>query len=554
MKPAELFHASSVMALGTSISKVTGFIRTILTVALLGTALLADSFNVANTLPNILYNLLVGGALTAIFVPQLIRSFETEDGGHEFASRLVSAVSLILLALVFLGVIFAPALVRIYAPEFSSVGFESEFNLAVAFTRNCLPQIFFMGLFTMLGQIANARGSFAPLMWAPIANNLIVIVIYSALLFFVPQIDLHNITHWQVQVIGWGSTFGVVLQALILIPVVKRAGLMVRPTLRWGGLGKSFSLAGWTLIYVMISQLGYLVTVNVSTTAAVRSAKEGITTGVGFTPYSNAYLIMMLPYSIITISIITALLPQLSRLALQKKLDEVRQQLVGAIRMVGVLTVPSGVAFLLFGPLMTRVLFFGIETSDSVYIGYVVSSLGLGLVAFSIHLILLRGFNSFEDTRTQVWSILFINIVAVGLSYLFLSILPNKWVTVGLGFAFSISYIFGLFLTLRLLDRHVGPIRMSDFISQHFGLFAASLIAMLPLFLLSQYFSWVSGDTSVLVRIAELLVVMVLSPLLYYFVAKSLKIGEVTMIREMVGVQISRVVNSRRKPNADAND
>ena len=95
---------------------------------------------------------------------------------------------------------------------------------------------------------------------------------------------------------------------------------------------------------------------------------------------------------------------------------------------------------------------------------------------------------------------------------------------------------------------------MSDFISQHFGLFAASLIAMLPLFLLSQYFSWVSGDTSVLVRIAELLVVMVLSPLLYYFVAKSLKIGEVTMIREMVGVQISRVVNSRRKPNADAND
>ena len=554
MKPAELFHASSVMALGTSISKVTGFIRTILTVALLGTALLADSFNVANTLPNILYNLLVGGALTAIFVPQLIRSFETEDGGHEFASRLVSAVSLILLALVFLGVIFAPALVRIYAPEFSSVGFESEFNLAVAFTRNCLPQIFFMGLFTMLGQIANARGSFAPLMWAPIANNLIVIVIYSALLFFVPQIDLHNITHWQVQVIGWGSTFGVVLQALILIPVVKRAGLMVRPTLRWGGLGKSFSLAGWTLIYVMISQLGYLVTVNVSTTAAVRSAKEGITTGVGFTPYSNAYLIMMLPYSIITISIITALLPQLSRLALQKKLDEVRQQLVGAIRMVGVLTVPSGVAFLLFGPLMTRVLFFGIETSDSVYIGYVVSSLGLGLVAFSIHLILLRGFNSFEDTRTQVWSILFINIVAVGLSYLFLSILPNKWVTVGLGFAFSISYIFGLFLTLLLLDRTVGPISMSDFISKHFGLFAASMIAMLPLFLLSQYFSWVSGDTSVLVRIAELLVVMVLSPLLYYFVAKSLKIGEVTMIREMVGVQISRVANSRRKPNADAND
>ena len=220
MKNNELFRASGIMAIGTILSRITGFIRALLAVAVLGTALLADTYNVANTMPNILYNLLVGGALTAIFVPQLVRSFSDEDGGHAFASRLVTTISGILLALVVIGVIFAPALVRLYAPEFSTPGFETEQHIAVAFTRYCLPQIFFLGLFTMLGQVANARGSFAPLMWAPIANNLVVIVVFGAILVVQNAITIDSITDFQVQLLGWGTTLGVVIQALILIPVV----------------------------------------------------------------------------------------------------------------------------------------------------------------------------------------------------------------------------------------------------------------------------------------------------------------------------------------------
>ena len=120
------------MAIGTIVSRITGLVRGLLLVAVLGTTLLGDTFNVANTMPNILYNLLVGGALTAIFVPQLLRSFSDEDGGHAFASRLVTTISGILLALVIVGVVFAPALVRLYAPEFSTPGFESELRIAVA--------------------------------------------------------------------------------------------------------------------------------------------------------------------------------------------------------------------------------------------------------------------------------------------------------------------------------------------------------------------------------------------------------------------------------------
>ena len=535
------------MALGTIFSRITGFIRSVLAVAVLGTALLADTYNVANTLPYILYNLLVGGALTAIFVPQLIRSFDDDDGGHAFASRLVTTISAILLLLVAIGVFFAPTLVRIYAPEFSTQGFETEFRLAVAFTRYCLPQIFFLGLFTMLGQVANSRGSFAPLMWAPIANNLVVIVIFSLVLISAPDLALGSISSTQTQVLGWGTTLGVVIQALILIPVVKRTGISLRFKFGWQGLGKSFSLAGWTLVYVLISQLGYLVTVNVSTSAAVRSSQEGLSTGVGYTPFSNAYLVMMLPYSIITISIITALLPHLSKLAIEKKPTEVRDQLIRAIKMVGVVTVPSSVAFLLFGPIITKVLFVGIDYKDSTYIGYVLSALGIGLVTFSINLILIRGFNAFEDTRTQVLSILLINLISVALSYLFLNILKSEWITIGLGFAFSVSYIIGLFLTLALLTRHTGKISIHDFFGQHFKLYLASFLAMAPIFLLSQYFGWVDSDSTPIIRLAELALVLIATPIAYFFIARRMKVDEISITVELVKVQVARATSSRRK-------
>jgi putative peptidoglycan lipid II flippase len=534
VKEHELFRASSVMAVGTIISRITGFIGGVIMIATLGTALLADAFNVANTMPNILYNLLVGGALTAIFVPQLVRAFDDADGGHLFASRLVTTISGILLALVVIGVIFAPQLVYLYAPSFSTPGFETEREIAIAFTRYCLPQIFFLGLFTMLGQVANARGSFAPLMWAPIANNLVVIVVFSAFLLKWPTVNVDSITDTQIQILGWGTTAGIIIQALILIPVVKRSGIRIRP--KWGvaGLGKSFSLAGWTLVYVLISQIGYLITVNVATTAAVESAKAGIATGVGFTPFKNAYLIMLLPYSIVTISIVTALLPHMSKLAINKKIDDVKAQLLRAIKTVGVLTIPSSVAFLLFGPLITEVLFFGISKNDGIYIGYVLSALSFGLVAFSINLVLIRGFNAFEDTRTQVWSILIINIISVGLSYLFLAVLPSDWVTVGLGFAFSASYLIGLFITLRLLKKHTGVIHIREFIGQHGRLLSASLIAMLPVFAISQYFGWVGSDASDAIRVGQLLFVIVAGSVGYFFAAKALRISEVSGITALI--------------------
>ena len=539
MKSNELFRASGIMALGTILSRITGFIRGILIVAVLGTTLLADTYNVANTMPNILYNLLVGGALTAIFIPQLVRSFEHDDGGDGFASRLITTISLILLVLVSLGMYFAPALVRLYAPEFFTTGFETEQEIAIAFTRYCLPQIFFLGLFTMLGQVANARGSFGPLMWAPIANNLVGIALFGGFLLFSPGIDINSITSNQVAILGWGTTLSVVVQALVLVPVIRKLGITLKPRLGLSGLGKSFNLAGWTLVYVLISQLGYLVTVNVATSAAVRSAQEGIKTGVGYTPYTYAYYVMLLPYSIVTISIITAILPHISKLALEEKREEVKAQLVRAIRLVGVITIPSAVAFLLFGPLITESIFVGIPTEDSRYIGYVLSALSFGLVAFSINLILIRGFNAFEDTKTQVVSILVINIIAVAMSYFCLFFVKNQWVTVGLGVAFSVSYLAGLFVTLGLLKKHVGKLAITEFLGQHVRLLIAALLAMVPLFLITQYVSWFATDLTRAARAGELALVMIVAFFTFLLAAKVLKVEEISMIRHL-GSSISR--------------
>lgn len=510
------------MAIGTMISRITGFVRGVLLVAALGTALLADGYNVANTMPNIIYNLVVGGALTAIFVPQLIRSFADDDGGAGFASRLVTTISVSLLALTALGMVFAPALVRIYAPEFSAAGFENEYSVTVAFLRYCLPQIFFLALYAMLGQVANARGVFAPLMWAPILNNLVGVVLLAGFLYFVPDVSADTITDTQVAVLGWGTTLGAIVQALVLIPVISRTKFKLRFQFGFGGLGKSFRLAGWTLVYVTISQLGYLVTVNIATSAAVRSAQEGITRGVGFTPYSNAYLIMLLPYSIVTISIITALLPHLSKLAIAKDFEEVKSQLVRAIRLVGVITIPSAIGLAFFGPIITEVLFFGINRSDSSYIGYVLSALSFGLIAFSINIILVRGFNAFEDTRTQVASIFIINLIAVGLSYLILNTIKNEYVTICLGLAFSISYIVGIIITIKLIEKHVGRIYFSQFMGQHSKLLLASVVVMGPTFALSQIFDW-HGPLA-------LLLVLLVSATGYFLAAKLLRVAEISMV------------------------
>jgi len=189
-------------------------------------------------------------------------------------------------------------------------------------------------------------------------------------------------------------------------------------------------------------------------------------------------------------------------------------------------------AFFLLGPLMTSTIFVGIPYEDGLYMGYVLSALGVGLVTFSINLILLRGFNAFEDTKTQVPSIILINVISVALSYLFLNILDPKWVTVGLGAAFSISYVLGLPYTLHLLKRHTGELHIREFLGQHLKLILASFIAMFPLYIIANYWHGINETSPLSIRALELLIFIVLGAIGYFVVAKRMKVAEIDVIME----------------------
>ena len=530
MSDASLARSSTIMAAGTFVSRITGLVRGLLLVAVLGTTLLGDTYNVANTMPNILYNLIIGGALTAVFVPQMVRATREPDGGSAFISRLVTATCVVLALLVAISVFAAPLLVRLFADSY--VG-RPEFNLTVLFMRYCLPQIFFMGLFAILGQVINAKGKFGPMMWAPVANNIVVIGVFAYFLRISNGWRVSTISHSQATWLGIGTTLGFVIQLLCLIPVIKRTKIKIRPRFDWRDpeIKKSLHLASWTLAFAAISQLSYLVTVNLSTSAAVQAAKAGITTGVGYTPYGNAFLILLLPHSVITISIVTAILPLLSSHVIDKKFKEIHDELVRAIRLVGIITVPSAIAFLLFGPLITRTLFFGISNADARYLGLVLSAFSLGLLPLSVNLIALRGLNAFENVKLQVISNAITNVVASTLAFVFALSLPPKWVTVGLAAALSVSYYVGAWTSIRLLRRFSIAIRIREITNLYLRLAVIFSIIALPLYLVMGDIP--GGNTF------KLLVVLGVSGLGYLGLAKIFKITE-------VGAALSLFVRSRR--------
>jgi putative peptidoglycan lipid II flippase len=513
------------MAVGTIASRVTGLIRNLLLVALLGTAILGDTYNVANTMPNILYNLLIGGALTAVFVPQIVRSLRDSDQGAAFISRLFTVTVTFLLLLTVIGIVFSPVIVNLYAPEFSN---RPEFDITVTFMRYCLPQIFFLGLFALLGQIANAKGKFGPMMWAPVINNLIAILLFSWFLVNRQDLSLGNISETDITWLGLGTTAGYLAQALILLPVVIKSGVKLTLRFDWHNsqIIKSFRLASWSFLYAMISQVSYLVTVSIATSAAVKTQVLGDSTGVGFTPYSNAYLILILPHSIITVSVVTALLPRLSNYVIDKKHDELTNSLVKAIRLIGIFTVPAALMFLAFGQLVANTLYFGISNADANYLGLTLSAFALGLIPVSINLVLLRGLNAFENLKSQVIGNFIMNLISIALSFLVASWFEPKWVTVGLAGIFTIHYFIGAGISFYLIRRHQVRLPLLSISLYYLRLILIFTLVLAPIWLLR---GEIPGG-----NLISLLLVTSVSAVFYLLIAKLLKISEVTDLLKVI--------------------
>lgn len=464
-----LLGPSTVMATGTVVSRITGIARDIALAAALGFYLVSDAYSLGNSLPTIIYILVVGGALNAVFIPQLVRRMEKDDdGGNAYADRLITLTGSVLLALSILAVVAAPWIVNLYTPADYP---QSQYDLAVAFARLCLPQIFFYGAYTMLSQVLNARGTFGAPMFAPIANNIVAITTFVLFIIVAGTSAAADgaLTTGQVLLLGIGTTAGVVVQAAILVPILGRAGYRWRPRFDWKGqgLGKAAKLAGWTVGLVLVNQITYIVITRLAAQANVDAAASGATAA-GITTYQKAHLVFMLPHSVITISIVTALLPALSRLAHEGKLKEVGEDVAGAMRLVAALVVPIAAMLFVLGSDVSVLLFgYGAATTNQAAVmGDVVSIFMIGLLPFTLFYVLLRGFYAMEDTRTPFVVTVIFSVIMLALVLWLFTFLTDLGVTsaggpqiAGIALGYALAYWCGFVVLWWWLARRLGSLQ-----------------------------------------------------------------------------------------------
>ena len=548
-----LVGASSVMASGTVVSRITGIGRDIALAAALGFYLVSDAYSLGNSLPTIVYILVVGGALNAVFIPQLVRRMEADaDDGKAYADRLITATATILLALAILAVIAAPWIVDLYTPADYP---QEQYDLAVAFARLFLPQIFFYGLYTMLSQVLNSRGKFGAPMFAPIANNVVAIATFVLFIWIAGTSAAADgvLTTGQVLLLGIGTTLGVVVQAVILIPVLSRAGYRWRPRFDWKdqGLGKAGKLAGWTIGLVLVNQLTYVVITRLAAQANVDAAATGATAA-GITTYQKAHLVFMLPHSVITISIVTALLPAISRLAHEGKLKEIGHDIGGAMRIVAALIAPVAALLFVLGSDVAVLLFgYGAATVDQASVmGDIVRVFMLGLLPFTLFYVLLRGFYSLEDTRTPFFVTVAFSAVMLLLVVWFFSVFTNLGVSsaggpqvAAIAFGYVLAYWFGFVLIWVWLARKLGGVQSRRTLWVLVRLILASVLTVIALIFLRGVLIAATPLASLPAQLNALVLIIVLGGVgvvSFYLLALLMRVQEITRALDMVKSKLVR--------------
>ncbi|MEZ0092731.1 murein biosynthesis integral membrane protein MurJ [Streptacidiphilus sp. EB129] len=540
-KGGGILSSSAIMAAGTLVSRGTGFVRTMVITFAIGVGTMGDAYNVANTLPTLLYILVGGGALNAVFVPQLVRSMKNdEDGGEAYANRLLTLVVVGLGGVVFATVLAAPLLVRLVSA--SIMKDPQSASVTVSLARYCLPTIFFMGVHVVMGQILNARGRFGAMMWTPVLNNIVVIFTFGMFAwvygpFGRTGVSPETISPEGVRMLGIGTLLGLTVQALSMIPYLRAAGFNFRPRFDWRGhgLGHAAKLAKWTFLFVLANQAGYLVVTQLATAAGNASGRNGT----GLSAYSNALLIWQLPQAVITVSVMSAVLPRISRAAADGDASAVRDDLSYGLRTSAVAIVPAAFLFLSLGPMIGSVLYGFGSSSQGTSVGYMLSAFALGLIPYSAQYVLLRGFYAYEDTRTPFYNTVWVAVSNAALSAICYFVLPASWAVTGMAFAYGFSYLVGLLVALPRLRRRIGDLD-GPRISRTYGrLIGASIIPAVLGFLVS-YLLVNSLGRGFLGELAGLIVGAVVQLGLFVVIAQRMRIDELTSLIGMVRSRLGR--------------
>jgi len=470
-----LARSGAVMAAGTMASRVLGMVKGVFVTAIVGLGLSGGAFQVANTLPNNFYLLLAGGVLNAVLVPQIARAARHEDGGEEFVNRLLTlAITVMALATVVVT-LAAPLLIRLYASDRWTA---DATRLATVFAFICLPQIFFYGLYTLLGQVLNAKHRFGAYMWAPALANVVTIgfLIAFVLRDLPRKASAGEWTPEMIWLLAGGATLGIIAQALVLIVPLRRIGFRFRAV--WGvrgvGLRGASTVASWTFAAVALSQLGFVLTSRVLAHAD-GTVERGVQ-ATGLVPYGNAFILFMLPHSLVTVSLVTALFTRMSHAASDGRDRDVVADLRRGMRTCAVLLVPMTVGGILLAPLVTRSIFLGNGSTETDAIAKVLIAMLAGLLPYGWLYLVQRVFYAYEDAKTPFRLQVVVTVVASVVN-LGCFLLPPEWVGVGVGVGQTVSNLVAALLGFHLLRRRLGPLRLSAAVQQNARLLVAALAA-----------------------------------------------------------------------------
>ena len=428
-----LSRATAGMAVATFFSRLTGFGRVVALAYALGFTRFTDSYNLANTTPNIIYDLVLGGILASFIVPVFVEHLTTrdEDDAWEAISAVFTSALLLLVGVTLLFVVIAPAVIHLYSFRLHGQEGRDQQAVATALLRMFAPQILFYGMTALIAAVLNARHKFVLPMATPILNNLIVIGVLLLVPHMASSLDLHDVRNdtGLLLFLGLGTTLGVAVQALALIPALRRAAphLHFRWNPRHAVIRQVVRLSGWTFGYVISNQIAFWIALVLANGTAG-----------GVSAYSAAYIFFQLPYGILAVSILTALTPDLAERWSRHDLAGFRQRLGTGIRMGTVVLLPAAVGYaILARPLVSLLLQHGAFTAANTRLtADVLFWFALGLPAFSLYLLFVRGYTSMQDTRTPFLINLGENVVLIVLD---LVLYPAMGVT-GLALGFTVSY------------------------------------------------------------------------------------------------------------------
>jgi putative peptidoglycan lipid II flippase len=442
-----LLRSSAVVAVGTGLSRVTGLLRTMAIAYALGGALLGSTYNLANTTPNVIYDLVLGGILAATLVPVFVDRYEHRD--DDGVNALATVITLALVVLTVLAIALSPVIIRIYTLGRPTDEAAELASLAVPLLVMFMPQVLFYGLTTLWTAILNARRSFAAPAFAPVLNNVVVITLFVAL----PRIAGRDLTFEQVRddraillLAGLGTTAGIVAMTLVLWPALRHAGVRLRWNLDWRNpaISTVARLSGWTLGYVAANQVVFFV---------IASLMVG-TGDDAFASYAYAWQFFQLPVGLFAVSIMTTFTPELATHATRGDLSAYRERFLQGLRLGLLVVLPTVAVFAaLATPIVTVLLERG--AFDQAATGLTASALtwlALGLPGFTVFLYTMRGFYAFRNTRTPF----FITLGQNGLQILLSFALAGPFGLQGVLAAFSISYTIGAAGALLVLRRHAG--------------------------------------------------------------------------------------------------